>query len=453
VSLRVLVVGGGIAGLTAALGSAKRGQQVLLIEKQERLGGLLASWRDEETGCWFDRGTHIPASTGDATLDEILFGWMAEEEWQKLSCVKAGTFWNGRMQSESPCLDLRSLDPNSFVRVIEEITDRGRPMHGGLGCANLRQELDADYGPFTRERVFDPALKKFYGTGSENLAPGAHRLFGMMRFIGPDADTTRELKLDPNLDGRLAHHNGRAVSDLRSFYPKRGGCGRWVDRLECMAREQGTHIQTGLSVDLIDPEARVALLADGTSWAFDRLIWTLPAGLLLRAAGLSLPGGGSAPKFSRVRLHHFKCKGRLQTDAHYITCYDPDFHAFRATLYDNLQPGESDGSPRITVEVLVPPTEGECLEGAGIISELIRMGIVSKDTRPLRCLVQDLARGFPVQTPDFIHSVNQQARRVEQDLPFAVLAGRGSGGCFFMKDALLEVWRIAQTGESHTKAA
>ncbi len=42
VSKTILVVGGGIAGMTAALESAKAGYEVVLVEKSERLGGSLA---------------------------------------------------------------------------------------------------------------------------------------------------------------------------------------------------------------------------------------------------------------------------------------------------------------------------------------------------------------------------------------------------------------------------
>ena len=40
----VVVVGGGIAGLTAALGLAERGVRVTVLEREERLGGRVRSW-------------------------------------------------------------------------------------------------------------------------------------------------------------------------------------------------------------------------------------------------------------------------------------------------------------------------------------------------------------------------------------------------------------------------
>ena len=39
----VVVCGGGIAGVAAALAAARRGKKVLLVEKQSALGGLATS--------------------------------------------------------------------------------------------------------------------------------------------------------------------------------------------------------------------------------------------------------------------------------------------------------------------------------------------------------------------------------------------------------------------------
>ncbi len=57
----VVVVGGGIAGLTAALGLAERGVRVTLLERTERLGGRVASWSvtlPDGTPAQMSRGFH-----------------------------------------------------------------------------------------------------------------------------------------------------------------------------------------------------------------------------------------------------------------------------------------------------------------------------------------------------------------------------------------------------------
>jgi len=54
---RVVVVGGGLAGLAAAIGCSDGGAAVTLIESRPRLGG--ATWSFERNGLMFDNGQHV----------------------------------------------------------------------------------------------------------------------------------------------------------------------------------------------------------------------------------------------------------------------------------------------------------------------------------------------------------------------------------------------------------
>jgi hydroxysqualene dehydroxylase len=54
---RVVVVGGGLAGLSAALTLADEGATVTLLESRGRLGG--ATWSFRRRGLWFDNGQHV----------------------------------------------------------------------------------------------------------------------------------------------------------------------------------------------------------------------------------------------------------------------------------------------------------------------------------------------------------------------------------------------------------
>jgi squalene-associated FAD-dependent desaturase len=56
-SRRVAVVGGGLAGITAALGLADAGDEVVLVESRARLGGLTNSF--DRDGLWVDNGQHV----------------------------------------------------------------------------------------------------------------------------------------------------------------------------------------------------------------------------------------------------------------------------------------------------------------------------------------------------------------------------------------------------------
>ncbi len=51
------IVGGGLAGLSAAIACGDAGAQVTLFESRPRLGG--ATWSAQRDGLWIDNGQHI----------------------------------------------------------------------------------------------------------------------------------------------------------------------------------------------------------------------------------------------------------------------------------------------------------------------------------------------------------------------------------------------------------
>ena len=65
---RVVVIGGGMGGMAAALQMRAKGHAVVLVEKNEHLGGVAASF--EENGV---RGFY-PLAFGDYSAYESLFG-------------------------------------------------------------------------------------------------------------------------------------------------------------------------------------------------------------------------------------------------------------------------------------------------------------------------------------------------------------------------------------------
>ena len=60
----VAIIGGGLAGLTAANYLAKEGKNVIVFDKSNRLGGR--SMTKNETGALFNIGAHALYSGGEA---------------------------------------------------------------------------------------------------------------------------------------------------------------------------------------------------------------------------------------------------------------------------------------------------------------------------------------------------------------------------------------------------
>src|SRR5207245_7531590 len=56
---RVIIIGGGLAGLAAATALAPRGFQLTLLESRNRLGGRAGSFADPATGQLIDACQHV----------------------------------------------------------------------------------------------------------------------------------------------------------------------------------------------------------------------------------------------------------------------------------------------------------------------------------------------------------------------------------------------------------
>ncbi|WP_428377918.1 hydroxysqualene dehydroxylase HpnE [Lichenicoccus sp.] len=65
------VIGGGLAGLSAALAAAGAGRRVVLYEAGPACGGRARSYEDRQLGCRIDNGNHLLLSGNRATFDYL----------------------------------------------------------------------------------------------------------------------------------------------------------------------------------------------------------------------------------------------------------------------------------------------------------------------------------------------------------------------------------------------
>ncbi len=80
----VIIVGGGIAGLTCAVGLRNSGLRVVVIERDERLGGRAQNWTDKTTGDPVNIGPHIFLSEYPNMLKLMdVLGTRDKVVWQK----------------------------------------------------------------------------------------------------------------------------------------------------------------------------------------------------------------------------------------------------------------------------------------------------------------------------------------------------------------------------------
>ena len=85
VSVDVVVVGGGAAGIAAAKAAARAGVKTLLLEREERLGGVLDQ-------C-IHPGFGLHRYREELTGPEFAFRLLSELERTKAEVVTGATFW------------------------------------------------------------------------------------------------------------------------------------------------------------------------------------------------------------------------------------------------------------------------------------------------------------------------------------------------------------------------
>lgn len=165
----VLVLGGGIAGIAAALSLAHRGVRVTLVESRDRLGGRASSFFDAKTGLWLDNCQHVTLGCCDSYIRlcgmlgvDRLIRWDSEQYW-----VEAGGRTSILKPSwlPAPAHGLPSFAMAKFLTLGEKarigmalaqigLLDRSR--YADRSFASLLDELDQE--PSERSKFWDPII-------------------------------------------------------------------------------------------------------------------------------------------------------------------------------------------------------------------------------------------------------------------------------------------------------
>lgn len=269
----VIVVGGGISGLTAAAFLAKAGQNVLLCEKESRCGGLVNSF--ERDGFIYDAGVRALEDSG--VLFPMLRSLGIELEFVK-NHISLGVEKNIIQVNSEEDVDtyqalLTDLYPESREEIKEIVQQIRKIMH----------YMDVQYGidnpiflDFKEDRAY---LGKVILPWMIKYAITAPKIAALNE---PVVDFLRKITQNQSLLDIISQHFFHAtpaffaLSYLKLYidyhYPL-GGTGIFPAKLVSFIEDHHGEIRTNTKINSLDPTKKVLTDEKGNLLEFEGLIW------------------------------------------------------------------------------------------------------------------------------------------------------------------------------------
>ena len=286
----VVIVGAGMAGLTAAAYLTRENYNVLLIEKNDRVGGLLHTF--EKDGFFFDAGPRAFVNSGmvKPMLKDLGISWDylenkisigIEDQLFRVDSMKDLNEYQRILGSLYP-EDLEEI--NKIIPIINELSD----------CTKILYEFD---NPNFVDIFSD---KKFI---IRKLIPWTFKFLFALRkmnqFNTPMEEFLKRFTQNQSLIDILTQLFFRKTPThfalgyfyvyLDYFYPK-GGTGALAQLLKDKILGSGGEIKLNTQITEVIPAESLVIDTKGTKFQYDHLIWAADLKTLYRKvnpAGLS----------------------------------------------------------------------------------------------------------------------------------------------------------------------
>lgn len=268
-----IVVGGGIAGLTAAAYLAKAGQKVVLFEKQEKVGGLVQTF--ERNGVYFDSGLRSIENSGivfpmlrdlgikvDFTRSIVSIG--IADKVMKIETDESLREYESFLSAHYP---ENAQDVKAIVKEIKKIMGYMEVLYGIDNPAFLNMTDDKKY----LMKVILPWMFKFLFT-----------IRSISKLKEPVEEYLKRFTKNQSLIDIIAQHffqktpTSFALSYfslyLDYYYPK-GGTATFIHAIENYCVEHGAEIKVSTSIESLHPEEKYVIDNNGNRFEYDNLVW------------------------------------------------------------------------------------------------------------------------------------------------------------------------------------
>ncbi|HKK96348.1 MAG TPA: FAD-dependent oxidoreductase [Anaerovoracaceae bacterium] len=269
----IICVGGGISGLTATLSLADLGKDVLLIEKNEKCGGLMNTFERDDFR--FEGGARALVNAG--LVKPLIKKYDLDVEILENPITLGIEDKLLRINGEKSLDDYSDLLKNLYPESIDEIDNIIKSINSVI--EDMKVLYGADNPLFTKKKINPLTIVPKMASWMYRLLRTLHRINKMDTPFEYHMDNLSKNQSLKDIIGQHFFRNTPVFFALSYFalyndyiYP-RGGVGTFINKMVEVIESRGGIISYNTEIKSIDPKNKVIEDFNGKKYTYNKMIW------------------------------------------------------------------------------------------------------------------------------------------------------------------------------------